>query len=143
MVAFFPQMKDLCKGGVMVVADLTDPMLTPAEARSIFQVLLRQYRGVSLSCGKVVVFDEAHKYLSNMASNTCELTSSIIEVVRQTRHHGLRVVISTQDPKSLASHFLELVSVALVHRDHSKVYRRTLHSAEKNLTKFVRSGSPA
>lgn len=113
----------------MVLADLTDPMLTPAEARSIFQVLLFQFRGIPMDCGKLIVFDEAHKYLDSGASNTdgCELTASIVEIVRQMRHHGIRVLLSTQDPKTLPSHLLEMVSVAILHRFHSRVTSFQFH----------------
>ena len=41
---------------------MTDPMLAPAEANGVFQVLLEQFRQKKTDCGKVVVCDEAHKY---------------------------------------------------------------------------------
>ena len=34
----------LVAGGTLVVADMTDPMLAPAEANGVFQVLLEQFR---------------------------------------------------------------------------------------------------
>ena len=40
-------------GGTLVVADMTDPMLAPAEANGVFQVLLEQFRLKKVDCGKV------------------------------------------------------------------------------------------
>ena len=57
---------ELLASGTLVVADLTDPMLSSDEANGIFQVLLEQFRNCHVpgGVGKVVAFDEAHKYLS-------------------------------------------------------------------------------
>ena len=58
---------------------------------------------------KLAVFDEAHKYLQN--STMDELSGTIVSTVRQMRHNGVRVVVSTQSPKTLPPELLELVSV--------------------------------
>ena len=81
------------------------------------QVLLDQYQRVNTDCGKLVVFDEAHKYVSEKQD---ALVKSIITTVRQMRHLGIRVAISTQSPTVLPPELLELSTVALLHRFHSK-----------------------
>lgn len=47
----------LSKPGVLVVANLTDPMLSREDATDVFHILLTQYRQVKLAFGKVVAFD--------------------------------------------------------------------------------------
>ena len=100
----------------MVIVDLTDPMMSGTEANGIFQVVLSKFLTTPLS-SKLIVFDEAHKYLES--SGTDELSASIVSALRQMRHHGLRLVISTQSPKSIPAEIIDLVSVALLHRFHA------------------------
>lgn len=110
-----------CLGpGVVVVADLTDPLLSSAEANGIFQVLTEQFRTVHLPdrCGKILALDEAHKFMDGVKSDG--LSNAIINAARLMRHDGLRLVVSTQSPKALAPELLELVTVALLHRFHSR-----------------------
>jgi hypothetical protein len=57
--------------GMLVVADLTDPLLAREEANGIFQVLTEQFRTASIAdvgggfafCSKVLALDEAHKFM--------------------------------------------------------------------------------
>lgn len=44
------------------------------------------------------------------------------------RHDGMRVVVSSQSPKALAPELLELVSVAVLHRFHSRDWFEYLRS---------------
>jgi hypothetical protein len=104
-------LKDLFSESSLVVVDLTDPMMSGTEANGIFQVLLSMF--LNTSGPKLVVFDEAHKYLD---TNTSPLSAAIITSVRQMRHHGLRVVISSQSPKSIPAEIFDLSTLCLVHR---------------------------
>jgi hypothetical protein len=113
-----PNLESLLTNPSLVVVDLTDPMMSGPEANSIFEVLLSMFLTISSSNGKLVVFDEAHKYLQTDGKD--ELSRSIISSVRQMRHHGLRVVISTQSPTTLPNEILDLASVALLHRFHAR-----------------------
>jgi hypothetical protein len=110
---------DLVASGTLVVADMTDPMLAPAEANGIFQVLLEQFRLKELSCGKVVVCDEAHKYFDSKAKGGDGLAGAIVETVRLMRHEGMRVVVSTQSPLTMPPELLELSTIAVCHKFHS------------------------
>ena len=101
----------------MVVVDLTDPMLSASEANGIFQVLLSLFISIPSDHPKLAVFDEAHKYLQNSTKD--ELSSTIVSIVRQMRHNGVRTVISTQSPNTIPAELLELVSITLIHRFHS------------------------
>jgi hypothetical protein len=61
--------------GTLVVAGLTDPMMSADEACGVFQVLLEQFRGAVMpGVGKVIAFDEAHKYLSHKGPGCTELS---------------------------------------------------------------------
>jgi hypothetical protein len=111
-------LSEVCDSGTVVICDLTDPMLTSAEARGIFEVLLEKFKTVSMDCGKLVVFDEAHKYLQSEDGGD-DLGGSIIETVRQMRHHGMRVVVSSQSPMTIPDELMELSSVVIMHKFHS------------------------
>ncbi len=60
------------------------------------------------------MFDEAHKYLTKNDA----LGDVIVDTVRQMRHLGMRVVVSTQSPQVLPAELLELVTIAVLHRFH-------------------------
>eukprot|EP00899_Mesostigma_viride_P017724 jgi/Mesvir1/25953/Mv20945-RA.1 len=117
------ELRDVCESGTVVIADLTDPMMTVAEACGVFKVLLDNFRSLELSpqsTGKLIVFDEAHKYLTGGSSASLnELSSTVVELVRQMRHHGMRIMISSQSPMTLPDELLELASLCIVHRFQS------------------------
>jgi hypothetical protein len=48
------------------------------------------------------------------------LSAAIVNIARQMRHDGIRLVVGTQSPRALAPELLELVTVAVIHRFHSK-----------------------
>ena len=99
----------LMQAGTLVVADLTDPMMSADEACGVFQVLLEQFRGHPLGdVGRLVTFDETHKYLSKMGPGCVELTGAIVDTVR---HEGIRVLIRTQSPLTMPPELLELTFV--------------------------------
>eukprot|EP01035_Chromulina_nebulosa_P029882 gene29882-39661_t len=77
------------RSGMLVIADLTDPLLSPDEANGIFEVLLEQFRALGLPGGKLVALDEAHKFMS-AASRSEGLSSAIVDTVRLMRHEGIR-----------------------------------------------------
>ena len=122
-------LKDLVASGKLVVADMTDPMLSPAEANGIFQVLLEQFRKIPRSdckCGKVVVCDEAHKYFDGKLKGGDGLSGAIVDTVRLMRHEGIRVIVSTQSPLTMPQELLELSTVAVCHQFHSMEWYKYL-----------------
>lgn len=55
-------LESLVAPGVLVLADLTDPLLSSADASAVFGVLLEQFRRLDVAgAGKLVVLDEAHR----------------------------------------------------------------------------------
>jgi hypothetical protein len=112
---------DVCKRGTLVIFDLSDPLYSKNEIAGIFEVLVEMYRSVSTEQlpAKVLVLDEAHKYMDT-DSSTSQLAEALVEVARNMRHDGMRLVISTQNPKVLLPELLELSSVVFMHGFHSK-----------------------
>ena len=100
----------------MVIVDLTDPLLSVADANALFQVLLERFSLIKCPSGKLCVLDEAHRYLVSGAP----LAASLVDAVRVMRHEGMRVVVSTQSPLTLPQELLELCSVAFLHNFHSQ-----------------------
>jgi len=138
-------LRSVCSGAYrrLVVVDLSDPMFSGPEANGIFEVVLSMFlaaspngnvaRGFSggdggalAHVGKAVVFDEAHKYIQPAASDP--LSRKLVSVVRQMRHHGVRVAISTQSPLSIPAELLELCSVAMLHTFQSRDWFTYLQS---------------
>jgi len=98
----------------LVVFDLTDPLRTGEEANGIFQVVLGMFQRIPAERLKLVVFDEAHKYLNQNGDD--ELSKTITEIAREMRHNGTALAVSTQSPRTLPSELLELASIVLMHR---------------------------
>lgn len=104
-------------------------MMSADEACGVFQVLLEQFRSHPLGdVGKVVTFDEAHKYLNKSGPGCIELSNAIVDTVRLMRHEGIRVLISTQSPLTMPPELLELASVTILHKFQSADWAKYLGS---------------
>ena len=105
--------------GRVVVVDLRDEFIEREEALGLFVTMLNVFSGAGLANGgaeafnKLVVFDEAHKYM------TGSLMTSVVEVIREMRHKGVSVVVASQDPVNVPSSVVELSSVVCLHRFNS------------------------
>lgn len=85
--------------GRLVIVDLRDEFIGKDEALGLFVVLLQLFgdaKHEGLKFNKLVVFDEAHKYIDSP-----ELVSGLVEVVREMRHKGTSVMVASQDPPSV------------------------------------------
>jgi len=103
----------------LVIADMTNPLLTKEEVNGIFQILIKQFKNMQAneSVGKLLVLDEAHRYMQGVQSDG--LSESIVNVARTMRHDNIRLVVSTQSPNTLAPELLELLTIGILHRFHS------------------------
>ncbi|KAK7035580.1 p-loop containing nucleoside triphosphate hydrolase protein [Favolaschia claudopus] len=106
-------------GGVVLV-DLTDPFLDGLTASVLFDIVLGTFTQWETPCGKLVVLDEAHKYLVN--SDSTKLAQSVSNIIRLQRHLGTRVVIATQEPTVIPSTILDLASTIICHRFSSPAW---------------------
>jgi DNA phosphorothioation-dependent restriction protein DptH len=101
-------------GGLLIV-DVRDPLIEQEEALALFMVLLRLFSQARDPEGrlfnKLIVFDEAHKYMGNP-----RLTNAIVQSVREMRHKGTSVVIASQNPPSVPREVIELSSVVIAHK---------------------------
>ncbi|KAH9911387.1 uncharacterized protein B0H18DRAFT_1169579, partial [Fomitopsis serialis] len=107
--------------GQITIIDLSDPFIDPASACGLFDIIVRLFVRSQVNTGKVLVVDEAHKYL--VANKTSSgLTKGLLSLIRQQRHQAMRVIISTQEPTVVPPVLLELCSVAILHRFSSPAW---------------------
>ena len=106
------------KPGRLTIVDLRDELIQEDDALSLFMVLLNRFAQVETPDGrqfnKLIVFDEAHKYMRNP-----RLTESIQTAIREMRHKGTTVVIASQDPPSLPPEIISLSQVVVAHKFNS------------------------
>jgi len=112
------QLANMLHPGRLVIVDLRDEFIDKEEALGLFVVMLNIFanarQDLDHSFNKLIVFDEAHKYMDNP-----ELTGHIVDVIRQMRHQGVSILIASQDPPSLPNAIIELSSLVILHRFNS------------------------
>ncbi|OBZ76112.1 hypothetical protein A0H81_03802 [Grifola frondosa] len=107
--------------GQLTIIDLSDPFIDPASACGFFEIITRLFVRAKVDTGKVLVVDEAHKYLS-AEKGSSGLTKELLSLIRQQRHQAMRVIISTQEPTVVPPVLLDLCSVAILHRFSSPAW---------------------
>ena len=118
---------ELLRPGRTVIVDLRDEWIEKDEALGLFVVMLRIFassRFEGKEFNKLVVFDEAHKYISES-----DLISQVVETIREMRHQATSVIIASQDPLSVPRAIIELTSVLILHRMTSPQWLKHLRSA--------------
>ncbi|KAJ6457687.1 hypothetical protein C8R45DRAFT_1184394 [Mycena sanguinolenta] len=113
------QIQSYFSAGGLVLVDLTDPFLDAVTAGVLFDIVLGTFIQWPIS-GKLVVLDEAHKYLVN--NDSARLTQSISNIIRLQRHLGTRVIIATQEPTVVPPTILDLASTIICHRFSSPAW---------------------
>ena len=117
----------LLRPGRTVIVDLRDQWIEKDEALGLFVVMLRIFaaaKHAGKSFNKLVVFDEAHKYISDS-----DLVGQVVETIREMRHQATSVIIASQDPLSVPRAVVELTSVLLLHRMTSPQWLKHLKGA--------------
>ncbi|BBZ99844.1 hypothetical protein BDHH15_07440 [Bradyrhizobium diazoefficiens] len=130
------RLKDEIRPGRLIIVDLRDEFIEKDEALGLFVVLLQlvadaKYRdenGVECSFNKLVVFDEAHKYIESP-----DLVAGLIEVVREMRHKGTSIMVASQDPPSVPVSLIELSSQVILHKFNSPAWLKHLQKANAAL----------
>jgi DNA phosphorothioation-dependent restriction protein DptH len=111
-------LKQYLKPGRLVLVDLRDEFIEKDQALGLFVVMLNIFSGARNEDGtlfnKLIVFDEAHKYITHS-----DLTSHVVDVIRQMRHQGVTMLLASQDPPSLPNDVIELSSAIVLHRFNS------------------------
>ncbi|KAI0771995.1 hypothetical protein BD413DRAFT_50205 [Trametes elegans] len=109
------------RAGQLTIVDLSDPFVDTASACALFEIATRLFVRANVNTGKVLVVDEAHKYLS-VNKGMSGLTKALIALTRQQRHLAMRVILSTQEPTALPPVLIELCSIAILHRFSSPAW---------------------
>ncbi|KAI6134861.1 hypothetical protein EV401DRAFT_863313 [Pisolithus croceorrhizus] len=101
--------------GQLTIVDLSDPFIDPASACGLFEIITRLFVRAEVGTGKVLLVDEAHKYLSPNKTAS-GLTKSLLTLTREQRHLAMRVIISTQEPTVIPPVLLDLCTISILHR---------------------------
>src|SRR5262249_18505043 len=117
--------------GRLIIVDLREEFIEKDEALGLFVVLLQlfadaKYQGQSFN--KLMVFDEAHKYIESP-----DLVAGLVEVVREMRHKGTSVMVASQDPPSVPVSLIELSSQIVLHKFNSPTWLKHLQKANAAL----------
>ncbi|KAF2245808.1 hypothetical protein BU26DRAFT_432433 [Trematosphaeria pertusa] len=99
--------------GEVTIMDMSCPFVDANTACILFRIGLQRYLQSS-AAGKMIVLDEAHKYMLNVPGAK-SLNETLLQTIRLQRHYGARIVISTQEP-TLLTDLIALCSITIIHR---------------------------
>lgn len=124
-------LQDVIRPGRLIIVDLRDEFIEKDEALGLFVVMLQifseaKYQGASFN--KLVVFDEAHKYIEN-----ADLVSGLVEIVREMRHKGTSIMVASQDPPSVPTQLIELSTQIIMHKFNSPAWLKHIQKANAAL----------
>jgi hypothetical protein len=122
---------EVIRPGRLVIVDLRDEWMEKDQALGLFVVLLQLFAEVTFEgrkFNKLVVFDEAHKYIGSP-----DLVAGLVEVVREMRHKGTSIMVASQDPPSVPVSLIELSSQIILHRFNSPAWLKHIQKANAAL----------
>ena len=125
------RLQDLIRPGRLIIVDLRDEYIEKDEALGLFVVMLQVFSEATYQgrpFNKLVVFDEAHKYIEND-----DLVSGLVEVVRDMRHKGTSIMVASQDPPSVPVSLIELSSQIIMHKFNSPAWLKHIQKANAAL----------
>ena len=126
------RLTDILRPGRLVIVDLRDELIEKDEALGLFVVLLQMFsprpRYQGRRFNKLVVFDEAHKYIDSP-----DLVAGLVEVVREMRHKGTSIMVASQDPPSVPTSLIELSTQIILHKFNSPAWLKHVQKANAAL----------
>ena len=125
------QISRLIRPGRLLIVDLRDEFIEKDEALELFVVLLQMFADAwheGQLFNKLVVFDEAHKYIENH-----DLIAGLVEVVREMRHKGTSILVASQDLPSVPVQLIELSSQIILHKFNSPAWLKHVQKANAAL----------
>ncbi|WP_375478402.1 ATP-binding protein [uncultured Nostoc sp.] len=125
------RLTDTILPGRLIIVDLRDEFIEKDEALGLFVVLLQILSEATHNgqlFNKLVVFDEAHKYIESP-----DLVAGLIEVVREMRHKGTSIMVASQDPPSVPTSLIELSSHIIMHQFNSPAWLKHIQKANVSL----------
>lgn len=126
---------EVIRPGRLIIVDLRDEFIEKDEALGLFVVMLQifseaKYQGASFN--KLVVFDEAHKYIEN-----ADLVAGLVEIVREMRHKGTSIVVASQDPPSVPTQLIELSTQIIMHKFNSPAWLKHIQKSNAALASLT------
>jgi DNA helicase HerA-like ATPase len=131
------RLMDVLRPGRLVIVDLRDELVEKDEALGLFVVLLQLFAETTYEgrpFNKLVVFDEAHKYIDNP-----DLVAGLVEVVREMRHKGTSIMVASQDPPSVPTSLIELSTQIILHKFNSPAWLKHVQKANVALESLTSS----
>lgn len=125
------RISDYVRPGRLIVVDLRDEFIEKDESLGLFVVLMQLFAEAKVDGGhfnKLVVFDEAHKYIDSP-----ELVEVLVESVREMRHKGMSILVASQDPPSVPVSLIELSDVVVLHKMTSPAWLKHIQKANSAL----------
>ena len=130
-----PSVGDAIRPGRLIIVDVRDEFIEKDEALGLFVVMLQIFadaKADGVAFNKLVVFDEAHKYIENP-----DLVAGLIEVVREMRHKGVSIMVASQDPPSVPVSLIELSSQVILHKFNSPAWLKHIQKANAALANLT------
>lgn len=121
------RIKELVRPGRMIIVDLRDEYVEKDDALGLFVVLMQLFAEAQNSdrrFNKLVVFDEAHKYIDSP-----DLVDELVASVREMRHKGMSVLVASQDPPSVPVKLIELSNHVILHKFTSPAWLKHMQKA--------------
>ena len=122
----------LIRPGRLIIVDLRDDLIEKDDALGLFVVLMQLFadaRDGDRRFNKLVVFDEAHKYIDSP-----DLVAGLVESVREMRHKGMSILVASQDPPSVPVQLIELSNHVILHKFTSPAWLKHLQKANSALS---------
>ncbi|MGZ3116800.1 methylation-associated defense system ATP-binding protein MAD8 [Streptomyces sp. H62] len=129
------RVKDLVRPGRLLIVDLRDEFIEKDEALGLFVVLMQLFaeaQDADHRFNKLVVFDEAHKYIDSP-----DLVAGLVDSVRLMRHKGMTVLVASQDPPSVPIALIELSDLMVLHKFTSPAWLKHLQKANASLAELT------
>lgn len=126
------RLTSLIRPGRLIIVDLRDEFIEKDEALGLFVVLMQLFAEARIDgdhFNKLVVFDEAHKYIDSP-----DLVAGLVESVREMRHKGMSILVASQDPPSVPISLIELSDHVILHKFTSPAWLKHLQKANTALS---------
>ncbi|MFD3451721.1 hypothetical protein ACFWVC_06030 [Streptomyces sp. NPDC058691] len=129
------RLQDLVRPGRLIIVDLRDEYIEKDEALGLFVVLMQLFADAKHNgqpFNKLVVFDEAHKYIQSP-----DLVDGLVASVREMRHKGMSILVASQDPPSVPISLIELSNHMVLHKFISPAWLKHLQKANAALANLT------
>jgi outer membrane biosynthesis protein TonB len=128
-------LREKVRPGRLIIVDLRDEYIEKDEALGLFVVMLQIFSEAThqgKAFNKLVVFDEAHKYIENE-----DLVAGLVEVVREMRHKGTSIMVASQDPPSVPLALVELSTQIIMHKFNSPAWLKHIQKVNAALRELT------